>query len=107
MFINCETYEKNARIISLLTSIVLTSWCLNFFYFVKATSNVSNYNRNMTEAIVVFGTNDQELYAGTQLLKLGYAPLVFVTSDKPKNEFFSFFTKNSSSKGLFCTKLMS
>jgi len=45
----------------------------------------------MTDAIVVFGTNDQELYAGTQLLKLGYAPLVFVTSDKPKTAFFNFF----------------
>ena len=45
----------------------------------------------MTDAIVVFGTNDQELYAGTQLLKLGYAPLVFVTSDKPKTAFFHFF----------------
>ena len=45
----------------------------------------------MTDAIVIFGTNDQELYAGTQLLKLGYAPLVFVTSDKPKTAFFNFF----------------
>jgi len=79
------------KIISLLISLALTSWCLGFFYFVKTTSNISNYNRNMTDAIVVFGTRAQELYAGTQLLKLGYAPLVFVTSDKPKTEFASFF----------------
>jgi alpha-ketoglutarate-dependent taurine dioxygenase len=45
----------------------------------------------MTDAIVIFGTKDQELYAGTQLLKLGYAPLVFVTSDKPKTAFSNFF----------------
>ena len=79
------------KIISLLISLIITSWCLGFFYFTKTTSDISNYKRNMTDSIVIFGENEQRLYAGTQLLKMGYAPLVFVTSNKPKSEFTSFF----------------
>lgn len=79
------------KTISLLISLVITSWCLGFFYFTKNTSNISNYKRNMTDSIVVFGANEQKLYASTQLLKMGYAHIVFVTSNKPKSEFAGFF----------------
>ena len=60
------------KIISLLISLIITSWCLGFFYFTKTTSDISNYKRNMTDSIVIFGKNEQRLYAGTQLLKMGY-----------------------------------
>jgi hypothetical protein len=44
----------------------------------------------MTESIIVYGGNKERLFVGAQLLKLGYAPIVFVTGDKPKEEYTNF-----------------
>ncbi len=89
------------KIVSLLISLIITSWCLGFFYFTKTTSEISNYNRDMTDAIVIFGEKKQRIYAGTQLLKMGYAPLVFITSDKPKSDFTDFFKTHRSAPEQF------
>jgi uncharacterized SAM-binding protein YcdF (DUF218 family) len=75
--------------------ILLSLWFSGFFYFLKNTQNISNYNRNTTDAIVVFGKNYQHLYAGVQLLKLGYAPLIFIIGDKSQDGFTEFFKQNS------------
>lgn len=66
---------------------ILILWCGGFFYYVYVVENTSNDNRKITDAIVVFGGNKQRLYAGVQLLKFGYAPLIFITGDKPEEEY--------------------
>jgi uncharacterized SAM-binding protein YcdF (DUF218 family) len=78
------------KIIRLMLSSILLVWCGGFFYFLQITDDISNDNRTITDAIVVFGGNKQNLYVGVQLLKLGYAPIVFITGDKPKEEYNNF-----------------
>jgi hypothetical protein len=83
------------KIFKLTVSLLLLTWCAGFFYFLHYTKNISNENRNMTEAIIVYGGNKQRLYIGAQLLKLGYAPIIFVTGDKPKEEYTNFIKSNN------------
>lgn len=79
---------KALKITSLLLFII---WCGGFFAFIYKVNNISNNNRSMTESIVVFGGKRQNLYTASQLLKLGYAPLAFITGDKPKSHYMNFF----------------
>jgi len=78
------------KIIKLILSLTLLLWCLGFFYFLYVTNNISNDNRNVTDSIVIFGGKQQNLYSGVQLLKLGYAPLIFITGNKPKEDYRNF-----------------
>ena len=79
------------KIIKLILSLALLLWCSGFFYFLYITNHISNDNRNVTDSIVIFGGKQQNLYSGAQLLKLGYAPLVFITGSKPKEDYSNFF----------------
>ncbi len=83
------------KIIQIIISLSIFAWCMGFFYFIKYTNNISNENRNITESIVVYGGNKERLYVGAQLLKLGYAPIVFVTGDKPRKEYENFIKSNN------------
>ncbi|GAB4164239.1 MAG: hypothetical protein Tsb006_3780 [Rickettsiaceae bacterium] len=83
------------KALKLTLAIFMTIWCLGFFYFVRITHDISNYNRSMTDAIVIFGGKKQRLYSGIQLLKLGYAPLAFITGSKSRAEFDNFFKANN------------
>ena len=76
--------------LALLWCSILLLWGTGFFYFLHITSNISNDNRNVTDAIVIFGGSQQNLYSGVQLLKLGYAPLAFITGHKPSEEYQNF-----------------
>jgi len=67
---------------------------MGFFYFVYYTYNISNENINATEAIVIYGENKERLYIGAKLLNLGYAPIIFVTGDKPKEDYTNFIKEN-------------
>ena len=89
--------------------ILITLWIAGFFQFFSNVNNFSSDNRNYTDAIVVFGGNKQRLYTGVQLLKLGYAPLIFITGDKPKQAYNNFFKlqKIASEQFIFDTKLAS
>lgn len=78
------------KIVKLILSSILLLWCGGFFYFLNITTNISNNNRSVTDSIVVFGGKQQNLYSGVQLLKLGYAPLVFITGNKPQEEYENF-----------------
>ena len=82
------------KILRLALSLIVFAWCIGFFYFVHYTNNISNENRNTTEAIAVYGGNKERLYIGAKLLKLGYAPIVFVTGHKPKAEYANFIKAN-------------
>lgn len=82
------------KIFRLALSLIIFTWCMGFFYFAYYVNNISNENRNITEAIAVYGGNKERLYVGAKLLKLGYAPIVFVTGDKPKEEYNNFINSN-------------
>ena len=89
------------KIIRLIISFILLLWCGGFFYFLQMTDDISNDNRTTTDAIVVFGGSKQNLYAGVQLLKLGYAHIVFITGDKPKEEYNNFLKTQQLSQEQF------
>lgn len=100
------------KTIKLIIFLTIFAWCTGFFYFLSYTKNIDNTNRNITQAIVIFGGNQQRLYVGTQLLKLGYAPIVHITGYRPESEYENFikinnlrqeqfvFNKDPSSNGL-------
>jgi uncharacterized SAM-binding protein YcdF (DUF218 family) len=78
------------KIIKLVLSSILLLLCSGFFYFSYIINNISNDNRSPTDSIVVFGNEQQNLYSGVQLLKSGYAPIVFITGNKPLEEYTNF-----------------
>ena len=77
--------------VKLLIIFIVTSWLLGFLYFIKITQNTTNTDRSITDAIIVFGQKKQYLYAATELLKLGYAPLIFITGNGNRTEFRNYF----------------
>ena len=83
------------KILQLALSLIILAWCMGFFYFIYYTNNISNENRNATEAIAIYGGNKERLYVGAKLLNLGYAPIVFVTGDKKKEEYANFIKANN------------
>lgn len=68
------------KLIKLFFSTTIFIWCMGFFYFLHTTNNLSNNNRNRSQSIIIWGNDLQNLYTGTQLLKLGYSNIVFVTN---------------------------
>lgn len=89
------------KIIQLTIASIVLIWCTGFFYFMYITSNISNDDRHATDAIVVFGGKKQNLYVGIQLLKAGYAPVIFITGDKPKEEYDNFLKNEHIAKEQF------
>jgi len=89
------------KILKLTLSLIIFSWCAGYFYFVSYTKNISNTNRNITQAIIIYGGNKERLYVGAQLLKLGYAPVVYITGDKPKSEYDNFIRVNNLTEAQF------
>jgi hypothetical protein len=69
------------KLIKLFFSITIFIWCVGFFYFLHTINNLSNDDRRPTESIIIWGDDTQNLYTGIQLLKLGYAPIVFITDN--------------------------
>lgn len=74
------------KLIKLFFSTTIFIWCVGFFYFLHITHNLSNDNRTPTEAIVIWGDETQNIHTGIQLLKLGYAPIAFITESKAEAE---------------------
>ena len=89
------------KIFKLTLSLIVFAWCAGFFYFISYTKNITNTNRNITQAIVVYGGNKERLYVGAQLLKLGYAPVVYITGDKPKSDYDNFIRVNNLTNSQF------
>ncbi|NRB10131.1 MAG: YdcF family protein [Rickettsiaceae bacterium] len=76
-------------ILSLLITI-FTLWIGGFVYYIKYINSYDLENRNITDAIIVFGAKKQRLYTATRLLKYGYAPIVYVAGNKPAKEYENF-----------------
>lgn len=76
--------------IKFLLSVIILSWLGGFFYYVHVIDNFTLNNRTITNAIVVFGDSKQKLYTSSQLLKLGYAPLIYITGKSPASEYQNF-----------------
>lgn len=83
------------KTIKLIIFLSIFAWCTGFFYFLSYTKNINNTNRNITQAIIIYGGNKERLYVGTKLLKLGYAPVVHITGYKPESEYSDFIKINN------------
>lgn len=83
------------KTIKLIIFLSIFAWCTGFFYFLSYTKNINNTNRNITQAIIIYGGNKERLYVGTKLLKLGYAPVVYITGYKPESEYSDFIKINN------------
>lgn len=86
---------KTIRVLlSIIILIIYLAWAVGFFYFYKTVDDYTLETQTITDAIVVFGNNRQSLYAGAQLLKQGYAPVVFITGKKPDVRYYNYFLKS-------------
>lgn len=89
------------RVIRFFANLIIFAWCIGYFKFIYDAEHFSLENRSITDVVVVFGGNKQRLYTGAQLVKLGYAPLMFVTGDKPGNEFKAFIAEHKLTQDQF------
>lgn len=78
------------KTIRLLLSLIVLTWVGGFFYFKESTEDFTLESSSITDAIVVFANNKNGLYIGAQLLRLGYAPVVYITGKKPAEEYDNF-----------------
>jgi hypothetical protein len=69
------------KLVKLFFSTTIFIWCMGFFYFLHTTNNLSNNDRTRSESIIVWGDDVQAIYTSIQLIKLGYANMVFITND--------------------------
>ena len=76
--------------VKFLLSVIILSWVAGFFYYIHVIDNYTLENKTITDVIVVFGDSKQKLYTSSQLLKLGYAPLVYITGKTPASEYQNF-----------------
>lgn len=83
------------RVINLLISILVFIWCIGYFWFIHEAESFELENRTQTDTIIIFGGNKQSLYIGVQLVKLGYAPIMFVTGDRPAEEYTPFLREQN------------
>ena len=82
---------KKKLIITLLFILTLMlAWAGGFFYFLQQTKVFAINTQITTDAVVVFGGNRKRIIEGTKLLQQGYAPLIFITGDKPREEYENF-----------------
>lgn len=70
--------------------ITLLLWGLGFVYFLYHTNNIKNENRNITDVIMTPGVGKERMFVGGQLLKAGYAPIMYIIGDKPMKTYESF-----------------
>lgn len=82
------------KTIKLIIFLTIFAWCTGFFYFLSYTKNINNTNRSITQAIIIYSGSQERLYVGTQLLKLGYAPIAHITGYKPESEYEEFLKVN-------------
>ncbi|RTK92503.1 MAG: hypothetical protein EKK61_04085 [Rickettsiales bacterium] len=82
------------KIFGIGSIIVIFVWLLGFFYFLKITEEELTINRSITDAIVVIGQKKSNLNSGVQLLKLGYSPFIFITTNYNKDDFENYFKLN-------------
>lgn len=81
--------------IKFLFSVIILSWIGGFFYYIYTTDNFALENKTRTDVIVVFGDSRQKLYTSVQLLKLGYAPLIYTTGKSPASQYQNFIASQN------------
>ena len=75
---------------AIIAIIIFLLWCAGFFVFMSYAKNASNENINTSSAIITFGGSQKRILVGVQLLKLGYAPIMYITGNKPEEEYTNF-----------------
>ncbi len=83
-------------IISFFTIIVVTLvlWVAGFFYYIHYTNSYV-VNNVATDAIAVFTGGKQRISTGVQLLKAGYAPVLFISGVESLAQLKQFLIENS------------
>lgn len=75
---------------STILIIIFLLWLAGFFVFTNYAKNLTNENNYTTSVIITFGGNKERVHTGAQLLKLGYAPIMYITGNKPQDEYTNF-----------------
>ena len=89
------------RIVKVTFYLLVLAWCVGYFRFIYISQNYTLENKTTTDTIVVFGGNAQRLYTGAKLVKFGYAPYIFVTGNKPSEEYMPFLKEQNLSPDRF------
>lgn len=89
------------KLVSTIVNIVVLCWSVGYFYFKTSTEKYTLDNTTTTDVVVVFAGTKQKLYTGAQLVQYGYAPMLFVTSNRPYSYYSSFLTNSSLEKSQF------
>lgn len=79
------------------------TWSIGFFIFLHSAYNFTIDYKTSTDAVVIFGASKQRLYAGSQLVKLGYSPMIFIVADKPAMEYVPFLIEQGLSPSQIVT----
>lgn len=67
------------RYVILFISLSFLTWCVGGFYYIYQTESYEITNRSQTDAIVVYTGGNQRINTGINLLKAGYAPIIFIS----------------------------
>lgn len=81
------------RIIILSILAVLSCWIGGFFYYINYTKSYKINTSTLTDAIVVFTGGRQRIQTGINLLKAGYAPILFIAGIDSPNQLKNFLTE--------------
>jgi hypothetical protein len=69
------------RLIRIISSLILLSWGIGFFYFNHVIQNYVLDYKTTTEAILLFGANKQRLNIGANLIHHNYSHLLLITGE--------------------------
>ena len=82
------------KVVSRILITVLAILFLGYFYFLHLIKSNVAINRNTTDAIVVLGDARPIFNKSVELLKQGYAPLIFYAGTRTRPEFLNLFIQH-------------
>lgn len=81
------------RFILLPVLILFLLWLSGFFYFVYSARSYAIDTRTTTDAIVVLTGGNQRINTGVNLLKAGFAPILFISGVESPNQLRNFLVE--------------
>lgn len=73
---------------------IVCLWLAGFAYFIYYTKQYPIDNSTVTDAIVVITGGKSRVKTGVNLLKAGYAPILFISGVDPQNQLKDFLVQN-------------
>lgn len=74
---------------------ILFVWFLGFIYFYIYVNREPIINRTITDAIIVVDATKININTSVQLLKIGYAPFIYVVSDIEEEDYQNYYKANN------------